>query len=106
MDNSSNEPSSFYSPSSTPGTDKELYLKIIGKVIEQVKKFRPDLVGVSAGFDTFKEDPLTSISLDVQTYRTIAGMIASLNVPVFSVLEGGYSEQMPQCIEAYIRGLE
>ena len=88
-----------------PGTDKELYLKVFGKAIEQVKKFKPDLIGVSAGFDTYREDTLTSINLDIQTYRTIASMIASLNVPAFSVLEGGYAEQMPQCIEAYLRGV-
>jgi acetoin utilization deacetylase AcuC-like enzyme len=32
--------------------------------------------------------------------------VRGLGVPVFSVLEGGYSEELPELILAYLRGLE
>lgn len=86
------------------GTDEEQYLDILKMAIGKVKKFSPELIAVSAGFDTYKNDPLTAVMLEKQAFAKIAGLISSLKKPTFSVLEGGYSPELAECVEQYLRG--
>lgn len=86
------------------GTGEKDYLNTLEKAIEEVIKFSPQLIAVSAGFDTYKKDPLTSLRLEKQTYAKISGLISALNKPAFSVLEGGYSDGLAECVDAYIEG--
>jgi len=86
------------------GTAEEEYLNIFNKAIEETKKFSPQLIAVSAGFDTHKNDPLTNFKLEKHTYAKISGLITSLKVPAFSVLEGGYSAELAECVEEYLTG--
>ncbi|MBI4019772.1 MAG: histone deacetylase [Candidatus Aenigmarchaeota archaeon] len=87
------------------GTVEQEYLKVLGKALEQVKKFSPDLIGVSAGFDTYKLCPIAGLSLEIKSYYKIGRMIRDLNIPAFAILEGGYSQDLPQCIYEFIRGI-
>lgn len=87
-----------------PGTEEEAYLDVLEEACRTIARFRPSLMGVSAGFDTFVEDPLASLALRTRSYRKIGETISSLGVPAFSVLEGGYSPRLPDCIHEYIRG--
>jgi len=86
------------------GTEEKEYLKTLENALKNAKKFNPDLIGISAGFDTYKEDPLTGLELEKQTYRKIGEMIAGMETPSFAVLEGGYSKDMPQCVYEFLRG--
>ena len=72
----------------------------------KIEKFNPDLIAVSAGFDTYKKDPLADMNLEIESYGEISKIIKSLNKPVFSVLEGGYSEDLPKCIYSYLGGFD
>jgi acetoin utilization deacetylase AcuC-like enzyme len=90
--------------SSTTPPDK--YLAVLGDGLEQVARFRPDVLAVSAGFDSYVLDPITSLSLEKETYRTIGSMLSQFGKPLFSVLEGGYSRDIPECIEQFLIGLE
>lgn len=85
-------------------SDKE-YLKYLNLVLEIIKKFNPDLIGVSAGFDTYKKDPLASINLGLSTYKKIGNIIKKTEIPVFCVLEGGYSDELPKCVYNFLKGL-
>lgn len=87
------------------GTAEEEYLAVFGEALDEVREFGPDLVGVSAGFDTFMEDPITSLGLEIGSFEKIGRMIVQLGKPVFSVLEGGYSAKLPECIESYLKGV-
>ncbi len=87
-------------------TQEEEYLNIFNQAIEEVKIFSPQLIAVSAGFDTYKNDPLANFKLEKHTYAKISGLITSLKVPAFSVLEGGYSVELAECIEQYLSGWE
>lgn len=86
------------------GTNEREYLEVLKKAIQKIEKFSPDIIAVSAGFDTYKNDPLADINLEIETYEKISNEIIKLNKPVFSVLEGGYSSELPQCIYSYLRG--
>ncbi len=86
-------------------TGEKEYLKVFKKAISKVKEFNSEIIAVSAGFDAYKEDTLSGINLEIQTYSKIGKLISELNKPVFSVLEGGYSSKLGECIYAYLKEL-
>ncbi len=88
------------------GTSADEYISVFEKALEQVVQFKPDLVAVSAGFDSYILDPITNLSLEKDTYRKIGAMLSGLNKPLFTVLEGGYSRDLPECIYQFLTGLE
>ncbi|UCH79598.1 MAG: hypothetical protein JSW20_07505 [Nitrospiraceae bacterium] len=87
-------------------TTPDEFLSVLQDGLKKVEQFGPDLLGVSAGFDSYRLDPITNLTLELETYRRIGRMIAALNKPTFSVLEGGYSRDLPECIYQYLQGLE
>ena len=87
-----------------PFTDEAAYLKTFNAALEEVDGFRPDVVGVSAGFDTFRDCPLAQLRLEEGSYRRIGRMIAERKWRRFAVLEGGYAEALPTLIEEFLRG--
>jgi acetoin utilization deacetylase AcuC-like enzyme len=87
------------------GTDEPRYMAAFGKAVDEINKSEPDLIAVSAGFDTYKDDPLTGLRLDKSTYEKIGKAIAELNKPTFAVLEGGYSSDLPECVYQFLNGL-
>ena len=86
-------------------TPPEKYLSVLDEGLKHIEQFNPDLLAISAGFDSYKLDPITSFSLEKDTYRDIGKMLASLNKPMFAVLEGGYSKDIPECIYQFLTGL-
>ncbi|OIN96993.1 hypothetical protein AUJ66_04670 [Candidatus Desantisbacteria bacterium CG1_02_38_46] len=86
------------------GTSEKRYLEVLDNALVEVKKFNPSLITVSAGFDTYKLDPITNMELEKESYKKIGERIKNLGKPVFSVLEGGYSEDLPECIYEYLQG--
>ncbi|KPK01109.1 MAG: hypothetical protein AMK71_06785 [Nitrospira bacterium SG8_35_4] len=88
--------------STTPGQ----FLAALEEGLKKVEEFNPDLLAVSAGFDSYKLDPITNLTLELSTYKTIGEMLAQLQKPTFSVLEGGYSRDLPECVHNFLIGLE
>jgi acetoin utilization deacetylase AcuC-like enzyme len=89
-----------------PGTTPQDYMSVFKKGLEHVRDFNPDLLAISAGFDSYRHDPITSLSLEKETYREIGELLASLGKPLFAVLEGGYSRDLPECILQFLLGLK
>ena len=77
-----------------PGTGDRTYLERLGEAIQKIKKakFHPQLVAISAGFDTWTDDPIANIDIkDSETYFKIGKMINdNFKCPKFACLEGGY----------------
>ncbi|MCK4307244.1 histone deacetylase [candidate division WOR-3 bacterium] len=84
------------------GIGENEYLETLNQALEEVNKFDPELVGVSVGFDTYKLDPVGGLGLEIASYRKIGELIQELNRPTFYVLEGGYSPDLPKCMEQFI----
>ncbi|NOZ69236.1 MAG: histone deacetylase, partial [Deferribacteres bacterium] len=82
------------------------YLSVFAKALKEVERFDPALLAVSAGFDSYRGDPLTNLALEPETYLEIGRMLAALNRPAFAVLEGGYSRELPECVYQFLTGLE
>jgi len=89
-----------------PQTPRVEYRHILSSALENLKKFKPDLVAVSAGFDAYAHDPLAQETLEAEDYAWLGQQLRSLGVPVFSLLEGGYSDDLPDLIFAYLKALE
>jgi acetoin utilization deacetylase AcuC-like enzyme len=67
-----------------------------------VTDFRPELIVVSAGFDAYARDPITDMTLELEDFRTLGTWLAHAEAPVAAVLEGGYSDDLPLLIDAFL----
>ena len=59
--------------------------------IGKIRDFGPDVLVVSLGVDTFKEDPISKFKLESEDYLRIGEQIAGLGLPTHFVMEGGYA---------------
>lgn len=84
-------------------TEEREYLEKLEIGLYKLSNFKPDLIAVSAGFDTFEGDPLANLKLKIGTYAKISKMISELNIPRFAVLEGGYSKELPECVYSFLK---
>jgi len=78
-----------------PGAGPDEFLSLVEQlVIPLVRRFEPDLLAISAGYDAHRADPLASCRLDEATYAdmtaAIRGVAAELSAPILVCLEGGY----------------
>jgi acetoin utilization deacetylase AcuC-like enzyme len=89
-------------PPQTPRTE---YRHVLSSALENLQAFKPDLVAVSAGFDCYAHDPLAQETLELEDFYWLGQSFRQLGVPVFSLLEGGYSNDLPDLIFAYLKGL-
>jgi acetoin utilization deacetylase AcuC-like enzyme len=89
-----------------PALPRREYRDVFSSALEQLKQFKPDLVGVSAGFDAYARDPLAQETLEAEDFYWLGQKIRALNIPAYSVLEGGYSRDLPDLVFSYLKGLE
>jgi len=89
-----------------PQTPREEYRKTLQRALDDLKKFKPDLLAVSAGFDAYSRDPIAQETLEAEDFYWMGQQIRALGIPVMSILEGGYSRDLPDLILAYLKGLE
>ncbi|MDC0239379.1 histone deacetylase family protein [Candidatus Thioglobus sp.] len=94
------------------GTSSDEFLNIFeGKILENIDKFKPEVILVSAGFDAHKSDPLANINLESEDYYTLTKSIVEIanlhcDGRVISFLEGGYDLlALSESTKAHIRGL-
>ncbi|MEW6305019.1 MAG: histone deacetylase [Verrucomicrobiota bacterium] len=89
-----------------PHTPREKYREVLKQALDDLAKFKPDLIGVSAGFDAYARDPLAQETLEAEDFHWMGESLRKLGIPVFSLLEGGYSKDLPELIMAYLKGIE
>ena len=88
-----------------PGAPRTTYCATLRRALDDLRSFRPDLVAVSAGFDAYVRDPLSHGVLLEEDYYQLGRDLRALGVPLFSLLEGGYSRALPELILAYLKGV-
>ena len=77
------------------GTTSEVYLNAYENVLNKIKRFKPEFLLFSAGFDAHIDDPLAQMRLSTEDYytitkRTLEYSKSFCNGRVVSILEGGY----------------
>jgi len=93
----------FPLPPQSPRVDCRQTLQ---SALRHLAGFKPELIAVSAGFDAYARDPLGQLTLEKEDFHWIGAQLRALGLPTFSVLEGGYSPDLPELILAYLKGLE
>lgn len=88
-----------------PNFPREEYRKTLTRSLERLVATRPDLLAVSAGFDAYARDPIAHETLETEDFQWLGDQIRRLGLPTFSILEGGYSDDLPDLIHAYLAGL-
>lgn len=85
-----------------PRAARETHLSALRASFEAVIAFRPELVLVSAGFDAFARDPITDMTLEADDFSTLGQWLRECGRPAAAVLEGGYSDDLPQLVDAFL----
>lgn len=89
-----------------PRTSRADHMAALRASLDAVIAFRPDLILVSAGFDAYARDPITAMTLETEDFATLgrwlAEIRASLGLPAAAILEGGYSDDLPLLVEAFL----
>jgi acetoin utilization deacetylase AcuC-like enzyme len=73
------------------GTGDDAYLAALGQAMDQVAAFEPATLVVSAGFDTFEDDPIGAFKVTTGGFRRIGAALAAAGRPTVVVQEGGYA---------------
>jgi len=90
----------------TPRT--EVLARFQGAVEAAARRFAPELVIVSAGFDAYVADPIGGLGLETVDFATMTDIVASVAAnakypTILSVLEGGYHLQaLPSLVAAHV----
>jgi acetoin utilization deacetylase AcuC-like enzyme len=87
-----------------PMTDGEMHAAKVKEALDRLVAFQPDLLLVSAGFDAYLNDPITNLRLEAEHFYRFGTWLREINIPVAAILEGGYSAELPELIETFIRG--
>jgi acetoin utilization deacetylase AcuC-like enzyme len=91
-------------PLSQGSGDKEL-LEAVDEAIQRATDFKPDVVGVSAGFDGYLEDRLLGLKYTLNGYFQVGRRLSQSFDHVFAVLEGGYHQDNFKCTGQFVKGV-
>jgi acetoin utilization deacetylase AcuC-like enzyme len=73
------------------GTAYDAWGEALEEACGKLAAYRPDVVVVSLGVDTFEKDPISRFALKTEDYPKIGARIARLGLPTLFVMEGGYA---------------
>jgi acetoin utilization deacetylase AcuC-like enzyme len=85
-----------------PMTPRAQHVAEVRRALDQLATFKPDLLLVSAGFDAYVGDPITEMSLEAEDFATFGQWLREINIPTSTILEGGYSDELPELIDAFL----
>jgi acetoin utilization deacetylase AcuC-like enzyme len=95
FDNIINIPVAPYSPRAD-------HVAACEKSLNRLLDFQPQLLLVSAGFDAYRADPITQMTLERADFATFGSWLRDVQIPTAAVLEGGYSDELPELIDAFL----
>ena len=74
----------------------------VRQALDQLLAFNPPLLLISAGFDAYVSDPITQMTLERDDFATFGEWLTGVDVPTAAILEGGYSDDLPELIDAFL----
>lgn len=93
-------------------TEPQEYLKLFKDILEKrIKPFEPQFILISSGFDAYRLDPISGLSLETSDYNKLTKLTQNIakdccDGRIVSCLEGGYHLlDLPKCIEEHLKGL-
>ncbi|WP_298337006.1 histone deacetylase family protein [uncultured Erythrobacter sp.] len=89
------------------GTTWEQYGPTLERALEVISGFGAKFLVISYGADTFEADPISAFELTTIDMSRIGSLIATLDLPAVTVMEGGYNiDALGRNVEAFLAGLE
>jgi acetoin utilization deacetylase AcuC-like enzyme len=85
-----------------PLTSRLKHIVEVKRALDQLVVFKPELLLVSAGFDAYAGDPITEMTLEIEDFATFGQWLTETNIPSGAILEGGYSDDLPELIDAFL----
>jgi acetoin utilization deacetylase AcuC-like enzyme len=85
-----------------PYTPRTQHVDIAEHALKKLVQFKPDLLLVSAGFDAYLGDPLVQMTLEQEDFAKFGQWLRELDIPAAAILEGGYSDDLPELIDAFL----
>lgn len=73
------------------GSGWPVWADALERCCHRIEAFAPQVLVVSLGVDTHRDDPSGSFTLDVPDYLMIGRRLAGLGLPTLFVMEGGYA---------------
>ena len=96
-------------PLSFGSGNHELIASFYEIILPLLREFHPHIIGVSAGFDGYQDDPIGGgyLKYNKYGYRQLGEILRKYSleqkIPVFHVLEGGYNIiALPELLKSYI----
>lgn len=91
------------------GTPSDKFMSTFEKGLELAAgKIRPEFVLISCGFDAYAGDPIGGLGLTAEDYGALTHLVRDMtgDVPIVSVLEGGYAlDGLGACAAAHLEAL-
>ena len=89
------------------GTMWSDYQKKLAEAIDRIDAFKPDLLIVPYGADTYADDPISFFNIETEDYIEMGKMIADANLPTLISMEGGYAvNALGANVAAFLKGFE
>jgi acetoin utilization deacetylase AcuC-like enzyme len=73
------------------GSPWEVWSAALDEACQRIAEYDAEVIVVSLGVDTFKDDPISQFKLDSPDYLAMGKRIAALGKPTLFVMEGGYA---------------
>lgn len=75
------------------GTGYPAWSNALDDAIRRIGAYRPELLIISLGVDTYENDPISTFRLKSQDFIDYGGRLQRLGLPTLFLLEGGYAVQ-------------
>src|SRR5947207_389173 len=85
-----------------PYTSRVQHVDVAERALQKLLKLKPDLLLISAGFDAYSGDPLVQMTLEQEDFAKFGEWLRKADMPTAAILEGGYSDQLPELIDAFL----
>jgi len=85
-----------------PQTPRREHVNVCKQALDKLVEFKPDLILVSAGFDAYARDPLVQMTLASEDFAMFGKWLRNIDIPAAAILEGGYSDDLPELIDAFL----
>jgi len=74
-----------------PQTEYKMWKAALIAAIQKINDYKPDILLVSLGVDTFENDPISFFKLKSTDFSDYGELLASLDLPTVFIMEGGYA---------------
>ncbi len=87
------------------GSGDAAFLAAVDAGIEALRAYTPGALVLPLGFDTYKDDPISVLKVDLGAYRQLGERIGALHLPTVVVQEGGYMvEAIGPALSQFVQG--